>query len=187
MGAASAPALAVHEIGETVLAGAAQLEHWQLPSFSAIERVIEIAQQSFDFVVIDLGSFYSAEWRNVLQAAEILLVSEADLPGLAKLNRHLGALANLKISSTRVRLIINRWHRHDEQALEKVEQGMKIPVFARLPNEFKQVNEAAVRGDYLKNDGDGLSADFRNMAGRLAGIELTKQPKKSRLGQFFSF
>ena len=179
--------LTPHKSGLKVLAGAAQLEHWQLPSFSAIERVIEIAQQSFDFVVIDLGSFYSAEWRNVLQAAEILLVSEADLPGLAKLNRHLGALANLKISSTRVRLIINRWHRHDEQALEKVEQGMKIPVFARLPNEFKQVNEAAVRGDYLKDDGDGLSADFRNMAGRLAGIELTKQPKKSRLGQFFSF
>jgi Flp pilus assembly CpaE family ATPase len=122
-----------------------------------------------------------------LQAAEILLVSEADLPGLAKLQRHLRALGNLQVSSSQVRLIINRWHRHDEVALEKVEQGMKVPVFARLPNNFKQVSEANVRGDSLKQDGDPLSAEFGKMAARLAGLDLTKQGKKSRLGQFFAF
>jgi Flp pilus assembly CpaE family ATPase len=150
-------------------------------------RLVEIAQQSFDFVVMDFGSFYSSQWQNVLQAAEILLVSEADLPGLAKLQRHLGALGNLQVSSAQVRLIINRWHRHDEVALEKVEQGMKVPVFARLPNNFKQVSEANVRGDSLKQDGDPLSAEFHKMAARLAGLDPTKQAKKSRLGQFFAF
>jgi len=70
-----------------------------------------------------------------LQAAEILLVSEADLPGLGRsCSGTLRALGNLQVSCAQVRLIINRWHRHDEVALEKVEQGMKVPVFARLPN-----------------------------------------------------
>ena len=119
-------------------------------------------------------------------AAEVLLVSEADLPGLAKLHRHLDALANLQISSTQLRLIINRWHRHDEQALERVQSGMKIPVFARLPNNFKQVSEATVRGDSLKKNGDPLSAEFQRMAARLAGLALNKQTKKSRLGHLFS-
>ena len=179
--------LTPHKSGLKVLAGAAQLEDWQHGSQPAIERLVEIAQQSFDFVVMDFGSFYSSQWQNVLQAAEILLVSEADLPGLAKLQRHLGALGNLQVSSSQVRLIINRWHRHDEVALEKVEQGMKVPVFARLPNNFKQVSEANVRGDSLKQDGDPLSAEFNKMAARLAGLDLTKQAKKSRLGQFFAF
>lgn len=179
--------LTPHKSGLKVLAGAAQLEDWQHGSQPAIERLVEIAQQSFDFVVMDFGSFYSSQWQNVLQAAEVLLVSEADLPGLAKLQRHLGALGNLQVSSSQVRLIINRWHRHDEVALEKVEQGMKVPVFARLPNNFKQVSEANVRGDSLKQDGDPLSAEFNKMAARLAGLDLTKQAKKSRLGQFFAF
>lgn len=178
--------LTQHKSGLKVLAGAARLQDWQHASNSAIERVVEIAQQSFDFVVMDFGSFYSADWQNVLQAAEILLVSEADLPGLAKLHRHLGALANLQVASSQVRLIINRWHRHDEPALERVEQGMKIPVFARLPNNFKQVSEATVRGDSLRQDGDPLSAEFGNMATRLAGLDLAKPGKKSRIGQFFS-
>jgi len=179
--------LTPHQSGLKVLAGAAQLEDWQHGSQPAIERLVEIAQQSFDFVVMDFGSFYSSQWQNVLQAAEILLVSEADLPGLAKLQRHLRALGNLQVSCAQVRLIINRWHRHDEVALEKVEQGMKVPVFARLPNNFKQVSEANVRGDSLKQDGDPLSAEFNKMAARLAGLDLTKQAKKSRLGQFFAF
>ena len=179
--------LTPHKSGLRVLCGAARLEDWQSAPFQAIERIVEMAQQSFDFAVMDLGSFYSAEWQNVLQAAEVLLVSEADLPGLGKLNRHLASLANLKVSSTSVRLVINRWHRHDEPALEKVETGMRIPVFARLPNEFKQVNEATVRGDSLKKGSDPLNVEFQKMAARLAGARTSNLPKKSRLGALFSF
>jgi pilus assembly protein CpaE len=179
--------LTPHKSGLHVLCGVAHLEDWQHASVPAIERLIEIAQQSFDFVVMDCGSFYSEEWENILRAAEILLVSEADLPGLAKLHRHLGALVRLQVSSAQLRLIINRWHRHDEQALEKVENDMKTPVFARIPNNFKQVSQATVRGDSLAKEADELSSEFNRMATRLAGLEIAKQAKKSRLGQFFSF
>lgn len=179
--------LTAHKSGLKVLAGATHLEDWQHASFPALERLVEIAQHGFDFVVMDFGSFYSAEWQNILRAAEVLLVSEADLPGLAKLHRHLGALANLQVSSAQMRLIINRWHRHDEQALEKVENDMKMPVFARLPNNFKQVSEASVRGDSLKKDGDALSGEFHKMATRIAGFKPGTQTKKSRLAHFFSF
>ena len=175
-----------HKSGLQVLAGAAQLEDWQDGSLAAIERVVEIAQQSFDYVVMDFGSFYSAEWQTVLQASEILLVSEADLPGLAKLHRHLGGLARLQVASAQVRLIINRWHRHDEPALEKIENDMKMPVFARLPNDFKQVSEATVRGDSLKQHGDPLCVEFNRMAASLAGLVLPKAAKKSRLAGLFS-
>ena len=178
--------LTPHKSGLQVLAGAAQLEDWQDASLAAIERVVEIAQQSFDFVVMDFGSFYSVEWQNVLQAAQILLVSEADLTGLAKLHRHLGALSKLQVGSPQVRLIINRWHRHDEPALEKVENDMKVPVFVRLPNNFKQVTEANVRGDSLIPDGDPLSTEFNRMAAALAGLQLPKREKKSRLASILS-
>jgi pilus assembly protein CpaE len=178
--------LTTHKSGLQVLAGATQLEDWQNASCEAIERVVEIAQQSFDFVVMDFGSFYSPDCQNVLQAAQILLVSEADLPGLARLHRHLGALAKLQVSSGQVRLIINRWHRHDEPALEKVENDMKVPVFARLPNNFKQVSDANVRGDSLIQHGDPLATEFNRMAASLAGLLLPKREKKSRLANLLS-
>src|SRR6516165_22041 len=134
--------LTPHKSGLQVLAGAARLDDWQEATAATIERILEIAQQEFDLVVMDLGAFYSPEWRSVLHRSELLLISEADLPGLAKLHKHLGALGNLRVDPSRVRLVINRWHRQDEEALKKIESTMRLPVFARLPNSFKEVTEA---------------------------------------------
>lgn len=178
--------LTAHKSGLQVLSGATQLEDWRDGSLPVIERIVEVAQQSFDYVVMDLGAFYSAEWERILQAAEVLLVSEADLPGLAKLDKHLRALSNLRVASNQLRLVINRWHRSDEEALAQIEIGMKMPVFARLPNNFKQVTEATVLGIPVAKAGDPLAEGFAKIAGKLAGTENAPARKKSRLGQFFS-
>jgi pilus assembly protein CpaE len=178
--------LTAHQSGLQVLAGATRLDDWQDSSLSVIERIVEVAQESADFVVMDLGSFYSTEWERILQAAEVLLVSEADLPGLAKLDKHLRALANLRVASAQVRLVINRWHRSDEQALTQIESWMKVPVFARLPNNFKQVSEATVRGVPMATEGDPLAEGFAKIAGQLGGTQNRSGRKKSLLGQFFS-
>jgi pilus assembly protein CpaE len=178
--------LTTHKSGLRVLCGATRLEDWQNGSLPVIERIAEVAQQSFEFVVMDLGAFYSAEWERILQAAEVLLVSEADLPGLAKLDKHLRALSNLRVATNQVRLVINRWHRSDEEALAQIENSMKMPVFARLPNSFKQVTEATVRGVPMVKDGDPLTEGFAKIAGKLAGTDNANGRKKSLLGQFFS-
>lgn len=178
--------LTTHKSGLRVLCGATRLDDWQNASLQVIERVVEVAQEGWDFVVMDLGSFYSTEWERILQTSEVLLVSEADLPGLAKLDQHLRALSNLRVASSQVRLVINRWHRSDEEALTQIENKMKMPVFARLPNNFKQVTEATVRGIPMAKDGDPLAEGFAKIAGQLGGRENASGRKKSLLGQFFS-
>jgi hypothetical protein len=63
---------------------------------------------------------------------------------------------------------------------------MKMSVFARLPNNFKQVTEATVRGIPMANDGDPLAEGFAKIAGQLGGTHNSNGRKKSLLGQFFS-
>jgi len=178
--------LTTHKSGLRVLCGATRLEDWLNGSLPVIERIVDVAQQGFDFVVLDLGAFYSAEWERILQAAEVLLVSEADLTGLAKLDKHLRALGNLRVAANQVRLVINRWHRSDEEALAQIEHSMRVPVFARLPNSFKQVTEATVRGVPMAKDGDPLTEGFAKIAGQVAGMANTNGRGESLLGQFFS-
>jgi pilus assembly protein CpaE len=178
--------LTPHISGLQVLCGATRLEDWQNGSLTVVERIVELALRSFNFVVLDMGSFYSAEWERILQTAEVLLVSEADLTGLAKLDKHLRALANLCVPSNQVRLVINRWHRSDEEALAQIESHMKMPVFARLPNNFKQVTEATVRGVPVVKNGDPLTEGFAKMAGQMAGMENANGRKRSLRGAFFS-
>src|SRR5262249_40666088 len=171
--------LTAHRSGLQVLCGATRLEDWQNASVPAIERIVEVAQGRFDFAIMDLGSFYSMEWERLLQTAEVLLVSEADLPGLAKLDKHLRALTNLRVASSQVRLVINRWHRSDEDALMQIQNTMKIPVFARLPNNFKQVTEATLRGAPVAKNGDPLAEGFAKIAGQLGGEQNSNGRKKT--------
>jgi pilus assembly protein CpaE len=178
--------LTPHKSGLRVLSGATRLDDWQKASLPVIERIVEVAQEEFDFVMMDVGSFYSTEWERILQTSEVLLVSEADLPGLAKLDKHLRALSDLRVAASQVRLVINRWHRSDEEALAQIENTMKMPVFARLPNNFKQVTEATLRGITMAKDGDPLTEGFAKIAGQLGGTQNSNGRKKSRLGQFFS-
>jgi pilus assembly protein CpaE len=178
--------LTPHRSGLQVLCGAARLEDWRNASVPVIERMVEVAQERFDFILMDLGSFYSTEWERILQAAEVLLVSEADLPGLAKLDKHLRALSNLRVAATQVKLVINRWHRSDEEALTQIENTIKMPVFARLPNNFKQVAQATVRGVPMARDGDPLTEGFAKIAGQLGGTPDCSQRKKSLLGEIFT-
>jgi len=178
--------LTPHKSGMLVLAGAQRPEDWQEASAATIERIADVAQQEFDFVVMDLGAFYSPDWRNVLHASEVLLISEADLPGLAKLHKHLGALARLGVPASQTHLVINRWHRQDEDAVTQIANDTKMPVFGRLPNNFKQVTEATVRGVAVVKNGDGLAAGFEEMAAKLTGAGNQVARKRSRLGQFFS-
>src|SRR5262249_41204550 len=67
--------LTAHASGLRVLCGATRLEDWQSASLPVIGRIVQVAQEEFDFVVMDLGSFYSTEWERIFQAAEVLLVS----------------------------------------------------------------------------------------------------------------
>jgi len=115
-----------HKSGLEVMAGALSPDDWQNATMPALARVIAVAQSHYDFVIVDFGSFYSSEWKPVLAEAEILLVAEPNLPGLYQLQRYVRNVFS-GIDEDRVRLVINRWHRRDEEALKSVEKHLKRP------------------------------------------------------------
>jgi Flp pilus assembly CpaE family ATPase len=170
-----------------VLAGTSYPDEWQHLDVSTLARVVTVAQTQYDFVIVDFGSFYSSEWKPILGGAELLLVAEANVSGLSKLERHLKALSALGAQQFQVRIVINRWHRRDDEALKAVEKRLGQPIFARLPNDYRQVSEASSLGMPLtKNHGDPLGTRFRQLACEVA--EITPQVEKggSALSRIFA-
>ena len=172
-----------HKSGLQVLAGAAHPDEWQQTSVSSLARLITVALGHFDFAVVDLGSMYSVEWKSILSSAEILLVAEADVPGLAKLERHLSVLSSFEVPFEKIRIVANRWHRQDEEALAVVEKNLRSPIFVRLPNDFHQVSKATMLGAALeKNARNLLITGFRKLAHRLAQVEPEASAKRGISG-----
>ncbi|HZO98757.1 MAG TPA: response regulator [Terriglobia bacterium] len=180
--------LAHHNSGLEVLAGASDVETWERIPVSTATRIASLAQGVSDFVLLDLGSQYSPEWSLIFhQARAVLVVAVADVAALWTLERHLLAMSSLGLDPEQLRIVINRWHRGDEEALKVFEKKMKSPIFARIPNDFRQVSEANNLGTPLsRNHGDPLLAKLRHIAAQLGHVPLAEGAKRGTLFNLFS-
>ncbi len=178
-----------HKTKLEILGGVMQPEEWQRIAVQPLERIVNVAQADFDVVLVDVGSQFSSEWSQVLQMARmILLVAEANVPALWTLQRRLVALKGFGIDPDRARVVINRWHKGDDEALKSIQKDISRPVFACLPNDFRKASEAANLGTPIQqNHNNVLSNRYRQLAFQLAGIDGITPIKKSSLGGLFSF
>jgi pilus assembly protein CpaE len=178
-----------HKTKLELLGGATQPEEWQNIPIPMLDRVVNVAQNNFDMVLIDMGSQFSSEWSSILRMARmILLVAEANVPALWTLERRLLALKGFGIELDRARVIINRWHKGDEEVLKGIQKDINRPVFACLPNDFRMASNAVNLGTPMHENGNNaLGSRYRQIAGQLAGLDVAGPPKKGSLGGLFSF
>ena len=180
--------LTQHSSSLQVLAGYSHPEQGQQVSGDALCRVVNVAKTNFDLVITDMGSAYSSDWREVLQLSRmILLVAETNVPALWALERRLTSLAGLGLAPERVRVVINRWRRADEETLKSLEKTLKRPVFACLPNDFRRVNDAINSGLALRANGsESMASKIAEIAALLAGMQTTEPGRRSGFGSLFS-
>lgn len=181
--------LTAHKTNLQVLGGATQPEEWQRIPVPVLERVVNVAQNSFDLVILDMGSQFSSEWSSILSLARMtMIVAEANVPSLWTLDRRLNAMSGLGVDPERARVIINRWHKGDEEVLRSIQKNISRPLFACIPNDFRKASEAVNLGTpILDNHNNALSDRYRQIAAQLVGMEVNGGPKKGSLGGFFSF
>lgn len=181
--------LTPHSTGLHVLAGATQPEEWQTIPVSALQRIVNVAQDGLDMVVMDMGSQFGTEWTPMLQMARmILIVAEANVPSLWTLQRRLVALKGLRIETERVRIVLNRWHSGDEEVLKGIQKDIRAPIFARIPNDFRKASASVNLGTPLLESpqNNGLSTRYRQIAAQIAGVDPGPTTKKSGFGGLFS-
>src|SRR5260370_10611525 len=156
---------------------------------AARERVVYIVQNVADFLLLDMGTQFSSEWSPILRMARmVLIVAEANVPALWTLGRGLLAMKGFGIEPERARVIINRWHKGDDEVLRGIQKDINSPIFACLPNDFRKASQSVNLGTPLmQNHNNVLSNRYRQIAAQLAGVEDSLVPKKSSMGGLFSF
>lgn len=181
--------LTKHKTRLELLAGATQPEEWEKIDVRLLDRVVNVAQNAFDIVLLDIGSQFSSEWAPILRTARmILIVAESNVPSLWTLERRLLALKGFGVSQDRARIIINRWHKGDDEVLKSIQKDINRPIFASLPNDFRKASQSVNLGTPLmENHNNTLSSRYRQIAGQLVGIDTSVDEKKSPLSSLFSF
>jgi len=106
----------------------------------AIERILQVAQQQFEFVIIDVGRVFEAASVKALDQVEaIYLVLQTTLPFLHDGRRVLDLLGNLGYPRDRVRVVVNRAEKGGDIGAAEVQRTLGLPIAAEVPNSYKAV------------------------------------------------
>lgn len=106
----------------------------------AIEKIVAVARERFDFVILDVGRVLEASGLRGLDAAEtIYLVVQLTLPFVHDAKRLKKMLRSLGYSRDKLRLVINRYERGTDVTSGDVERALGMRADLRVPNEFAPV------------------------------------------------
>jgi pilus assembly protein CpaE len=175
--------LTQHSSGLYVLGAPGQFVN-SSTSREAINKLIEVACKSFDFVVIDAGSRWDlTETRVFDMVSTIYLVTQVGIAELRNANRLITGC--LQPYSQKLEIVLNR-HKDEMFGIEvaAIEKALTRPAQWRIPNDFPAVREMQNTATPLALKHSNIQRAIQTMAQIASGIPATQQPKRKRFGLF---
>ncbi|WP_263419476.1 AAA family ATPase [Terriglobus albidus] len=133
--------LSKHKSGLSVLAAPDKYVEIA-PSNKAIEQLLSVARQNFDYVVVDAGSHLGTTGQALFDdGATVYLVTQVGIPDLRNSNRIVSELQSK--SGTKVQVVLNRYTPRslviDE---ENITKALTMPARWKIPNDESSARNA---------------------------------------------
>jgi pilus assembly protein CpaE len=148
-----------------------------------IDRLIAVARQSFDNVVVDAGSRLDLSASSLFHEADIVyLVTQAGVPELRNANRLIADY--FSGAGARLQIVLNRFGpRAPGISEEHVTRALTRPPDWKVPNDYIAVREMQISAMPLVFAPSAIAATIRAMASAAIGAGMV-ETKKRGLGWF---
>lgn len=170
-----------HSSGISVLASPGKMMPVQITA-EAVDRLINVARQEFDCVVVDTGSrFDLAETAVFSQDAFIYLVSQIGIPELRNANRLVSEL--FSGATPRLQIVLNRFNNAtlDEEHITK---ALTRRADWKVPEDVASARKMQITATPLALGESGVARIIRQMARTSAGLSAEPEKKKKIIGLF---
>ncbi len=171
-----------HACGLEVLPAPLRPEDAELVTEAKLGRLLEVARESFDVIVVDTSPFFHGPMLATLDRTdELLLLCSLDVPTLKNLRLALQTLDLLSFPKQRVRIVLNRSNSKVGMKPNEVEGALGMKVRFEVPSD-RAVPLAVNRGNpvVLADESADVSKAIRAMAKELFPA-LKEEGKKRRL------
>ena len=176
-----------HKSGLEILAGS---DHFDRPAGSeagAVEQVLRLLAQQFEYIVVDTGSQLNLSATTALYMSDsIYLVANPDVPCVRNAQRLLDRIGQLGACSERVRILLNRAHEPYPIPLDQIENALGRKIDHTFPSDYRTVSTALNSGVPLALTGNSDIASrfdrFTRGILNLAGGDSEPTDRRSPLG-----
>jgi pilus assembly protein CpaE len=175
-----------HKSGLEILAGS---DHFDRPGASdatAIEQVMRLLAQQYEYIVIDAGSQLNHTTTTALYMADtIYLVANPDVPSVRNAQRLLDRIGQLGACGERVRILLNRAAEPYPIPPDQIEHALGRPIDHMFPSDYRTVSTALNSGVPLALTGNSdIAAQFDGFTRRMLhlAVDSGSSDRRSTLG-----
>jgi pilus assembly protein CpaE len=169
-----------HPSGLDILPAPVRPEDAELVTESKLSRLLEVARESYDVIVVDTSPFFHGPMLATLDRTdELLLVCGLDVPTLKNVRLALQTLELLAFPQNRIRVVLNRANSKVGMKRGEVEGALAVKIRFEVPSD-RAVPIAVNRGNpaVLAESGADFSKAIREMAKGLQPAEAAKSGKR---------
>jgi len=177
-----------HPCGISVLPAPLRPEDAELVTEAKLGRLLEVARESFDVIVVDTSPFFHGPMLATLDRTdELLLLCSLDVPTLKNLRLALQTLDLLSFPKSRVRIVLNRSNSKVGMKPNEVEGALGMKVRFEVPSD-RAVPLAVNRGNpvVLAEESAAVSRAIKSMAKEMFRAPKEAEGKKRRIIPAFS-
>jgi pilus assembly protein CpaE len=169
--------LVKHSSGLSVLAAPDRYATVQATN-EAVEKLLFVTRQDFDYVVVDAGSRFDAIGKALFEpGATVYLVLQVSISELRNANRLISEL--FKSSSVKLEIVLNRYTSRtlsiDEASITK---ALTLPPTWKVPGDFPAARSAQNTATPLALEDSPISRVIRQMTRAASGSVETPEKKK---------
>src|SRR5215204_4527731 len=172
-----------HSSGVDVLPAPVRPEDAELVTEAKISRLLEVAKESYEMIVVDTSPFFHGPMLATLDRTdELLLLCGLDVPTIKNVRLSLQTLELLSFPPDRIKVVLNRANSNVGMKRTEVEAALETKVRFEIPSD-RAVPLAVNRGNpaVLADAGCDFSRGVRDMAKGLL-VPNNAKAKKRWLG-----
>jgi pilus assembly protein CpaE len=125
-----------HPCGLDVLPAPLRPEDAELVTESKITRLLEVARETYDVIVVDTSPFFHGPMLATLDRTdELLVLCGLDVPTLKNVRLALQTLELLAFPTSRIRFVLNRANTKVGLSKREVEAALKVTINTEVPSD----------------------------------------------------
>lgn len=177
--------LVKHSSGLFVLAAPGELAPTYV-SAEAIDTLLEVARQAFDYVVVDAGSRLDLQREHLFdETTTIYLITQIGVPELRNSHHLISLLSSAR--SPKLEIVINRYDpRSHAISDENLAKTLTRPPQWKIPNNYAALRRMQNTATSLTEDNSNMARVIREMARAAYGQPTAPEKEKKKGFSFFS-
>ncbi len=166
-----------HESGLHVLPAPSEMTTERFEN-DAVFKLLRIARQEFEYVVVDLGSRFDAQDAFMIDdSVTIFMVTQIGIPELRNSNRLIKQL--VIDGGPKVEIIVNRYNSESSDIDEgQIKKALTQPVKWKIPNDYAAVRRMQNLGTPLNREDSQIARTIRQMGESICGLTPVHKKKK---------